>query len=164
MTEATIEEFRRDVVEPLLAEPLSKDLTLNDVGNGDEWWFDINKILQAKTVGPKGQEHRQEVPGERSPHVTVFSGAAGYKSSGSKSELGIRPEFVSLSSDGSGFPVQIDAVENIGRFKIVRANLQGHSINALLKEHENVPADPTMSFETARINVYENSHLVRAGA
>ena len=89
---------------------------------------------------------------------------AGYKASGSKSELGIRPEFVSLSSDGSGLPVQIDAVENIGRFKIVRANLQGHSINALLKEHENVPADPTLNFETARINVYENSHLVRAGA
>ncbi|MBU2484646.1 MAG: ABC transporter ATP-binding protein, partial [Alphaproteobacteria bacterium] len=62
------------------------------------------------------------------------------------------------------FPVQIDAVENIGRFKIVRANLQGHAINALLKEHENVPADPTLNFETARINVYENSHLVRAGA
>lgn len=89
---------------------------------------------------------------------------AGYKTSGSRSELGIRPEFVSLSSDGSGLPVQVDAVENIGRFKIVRANLQGHAINALLKEHESVPADPTLSFETARINVYENSHLVRAGA
>lgn len=89
---------------------------------------------------------------------------AGYKTTSAKSELGIRPEFVSLSSDKSGHPVQIDAVENIGRFKIVRANLQGHSINALLKEDENVPADPTLSFETARINVYENSHLVRAGA
>jgi glycerol transport system ATP-binding protein len=41
------------------------------------------------------------------------------------------------------------AVENIGRFKIVRANLQGHAINALLKENEEVPADPTLSFETA---------------
>lgn len=89
---------------------------------------------------------------------------AGYKTTSAKSELGIRPEFVSLSSDKSGHPVQIDTVENIGRFKIVRANLQGHSINALLKEDENVPADPTLSFETARINVYENSHLVRAGA
>ncbi|EDQ35675.1 ABC-type sugar transport system, ATPase component [Hoeflea phototrophica DFL-43] len=89
---------------------------------------------------------------------------AGYKTTSAKTELGVRPEFVSLSSDKNGLPVQIDAVENIGRFKIVRANLQGHSINALLKENEEVPADPTLSFETARINVYENSHLVRAGA
>lgn len=89
---------------------------------------------------------------------------AGYATTGTSTELGIRPEFVSLSSDNSGLPVQIDAVENIGRFKIVRANFQGHTINALLKEDEEVPACPTLNFETARINVYENSHLVRAGA
>ncbi len=83
---------------------------------------------------------------------------------GTQLQLGIRPEFVSLSSDSSGHPVQIEAVENIGRFKIVRASLQGHAINALLKENEEVPADPTLSFEAGRINVYENSHLVRPGA
>lgn len=90
--------------------------------------------------------------------------AGGYSGTGAKTELGIRPEFVSLSSDRSGFPCQIDAVENIGRFKIVRTNFQGHAVNALLKEDEQVPANPTMSFDPARINVYENSHLVRAGA
>ena len=90
--------------------------------------------------------------------------SGGYAVNGARTELGIRPEFVSLSSDRGGLPVQIDAVENIGRFKIVRANLQGHAINALLKENEEVPADPTLSFETGRINVYENSHLVRPGA
>jgi glycerol transport system ATP-binding protein len=90
--------------------------------------------------------------------------SGGYAVTGAKTELGIRPEFVSLSSDRSGHPVQIEAVENIGRFKIVRANLQGHAINALLKENEEVPADPTLSFEAGRINVYENSHLVRPGA
>jgi glycerol transport system ATP-binding protein len=89
---------------------------------------------------------------------------AGYVTKGAGTELGIRPEFVSLTSGNGGLPVQIDTVENIGRFKIVRAKLQGHSINALLKEGEEVPADPTLNFETARINVYENSHLVRAGA
>ncbi|MEQ8306816.1 MAG: ABC transporter ATP-binding protein [Hoeflea sp.] len=88
----------------------------------------------------------------------------GYSLAGSKTELGIRPEFVSLSSDKSGLPVRIETVENIGRFKIVRANLQGHTINALLKENEEVPVDPTMTFEPSRINVYQNSHLVRVGA
>ena len=79
MTEETITEFKRDVVDPMLAEPESGGLSLNDVGNGDEWWFDLNKILQSKTVGPRGEEHRQEVPGERSAHVTVFSGAHSYQ-------------------------------------------------------------------------------------
>jgi len=87
----------------------------------------------------------------------------GYKSLGGNAELGIRPEYVSLSSDKKGMPVQIETVENIGRFKIVRANLEGHTINAVLQEGESVPADPTLKFETAKINVYNNSHLVRAG-
>ena len=80
VTEATINEFKGEVVDPLLAEPESASLTLNDVGNGDEWWLDLNKLLQAKTVGPCGEEHRQEAPTERSAHVTIFSGAAGYES------------------------------------------------------------------------------------
>lgn len=87
----------------------------------------------------------------------------GYDVSGENTELGIRPEFVSLSSDKNGIPVEIDAVENVGRFKIVRAKLEGQSINAVLKEGEAVPANPTLKFETDRINVYKNSHLVRAG-
>ncbi len=86
-----------------------------------------------------------------------------YKASEENTELGIRPEFVSLSTDKKGIPVKVDAVENIGRFKIVRANLEGHAINAVLKEDEPVPADPTLKFETGRINIYKNSHLVRAG-
>ena len=50
VTEATINEFNTDVVDPMLAEPESEGLTLNDVGNGDEWWFDLNKLLMSKTV------------------------------------------------------------------------------------------------------------------
>lgn len=89
--------------------------------------------------------------------------AHGYKLSGTNIELGIRPEFVSLTSGKDGIPVRIDAVENIGRFKIVRANLEGNPVNAVLKEGEPVPASPSLKFATNRINIYENSHLVRAG-
>ena len=86
-----------------------------------------------------------------------------YKVTGNAVELGIRPEFVSLSDDKKGAPIRIDTVEDIGRFRIVRTNLEGHSVNALLKEGEEIPADPTLKFETNRINVYEDKHLVRAG-
>lgn len=92
---------------------------------------------------------------------TKISLPSGYKVSGDNIELGIRPEFVSLSSDKKGIPVQIDAVENIGRFQIVRANLEGYPINVVLKEGEAVPTDPTIQFDASRINIYENSHLVR---
>jgi glycerol transport system ATP-binding protein len=105
-----------------------------------------------------------EISGKRA-RVGVQIGALGrLRRHRGKDRARHSPGIRSLSSDRSGHPVQIEAVENIGRFKIVRANLQGHAINALLKENEEVPADPTLSFEAGRINVYENSHLVRPGA
>ena len=79
VTEATITEYKDKVVDVMLAELENRHLTLNDQGNADEWWFDINKLLQARVVGVAGEERRNEVPGERSPHVTVFSGAIGYE-------------------------------------------------------------------------------------
>ena len=40
------------------------------------WWFELNKILQGKVVGPKNEEFRQETGSEQSEHITVFSGGA----------------------------------------------------------------------------------------
>ncbi len=87
----------------------------------------------------------------------------GYNLTDGQIELGIRPEFVSLSSGKKGVSAQIEAVENIGRFKIVRANLEGHSVNAVLREGEPVPTDPKLQFDASRINIYQDSHLVRVG-
>lgn len=87
-----------------------------------------------------------------------------YRELGASAELGIRPEFVTLESGKKGMPVTVNAVEDIGRFKIVRASLEGQDVNAVLPEGAPVPADPSISFETSRINVYENSHLVRKSA
>ncbi|MDJ0613601.1 MAG: ABC transporter ATP-binding protein [Rhizobiaceae bacterium] len=87
----------------------------------------------------------------------------GYSMSDGQTELGIRPEFVSLSDGKKGIAAQVEAVENIGRFKIVRANVEGHTVNAVLREGEPVPTDPKLIFDASRINIYQNSHLVRAG-
>jgi glycerol transport system ATP-binding protein len=78
-----------------------------------------------------------------------------------KVELGIRPEFVSMKKSGSGIPATVQGVEDIGRFKIVRATIEGHDLNVLLNEGEGVPADPRLTFEAARINIYQDDHLVR---
>ena len=80
----TITTFVLEVVRPELAEIKEENgsaLTLNDTGNSDEWWFDINKILQtAAALGPATEERRSEVPGERSAHTTVLSAFRGVDS------------------------------------------------------------------------------------
>lgn len=78
-----------------------------------------------------------------------------------KIEVGIRPEFISMKSSGKGLPATVTGVEDIGRFKIVRANIEGNDLNVVLNEGESVPADPLLSFDSERINIYQDDHLVR---
>ena len=77
-------------------------------------------------------------------------------------ELGIRPEFVRLASQG--MPVSISKVEDTGRRKIVRANLEGREIAMIVGEDEEIPADPRIVFDPAGINLYANSWRVDPGA
>lgn len=84
-----------------------------------------------------------------------------YPASSGSIELGIRPEFVAIDGGKNGMPVQVNAVEDIGRFKIVRMVLEGQDLNAVLPEGAPVPTDPKVTFDPSRINIYENSHLVR---
>jgi hypothetical protein len=80
----TITNFVMEVARPELAAIKKENgsaLTLNDTGNSDEWWFDINKILQTSAaLGPATEERRSEVPGERSAHTTVLSAFRGVDS------------------------------------------------------------------------------------
>jgi glycerol transport system ATP-binding protein len=87
--------------------------------------------------------------------------ARGYPELSGTTELGIRPEFVSLSTNGQGIPITVTAVENIGRFIIVRSSLDGRSFDAVLPEGAEVPANPSAVIDPARVNIYLNSHLVR---
>ncbi|PRD40845.1 ABC transporter ATP-binding protein [Phyllobacterium phragmitis] len=76
-------------------------------------------------------------------------------------ELGIRPEYVRLGREG--MPVSIAKVEDIGRHKIVRTQLEGQEIAVILAEDEDVPADPHIVFDTKGINVYADSWRVAWG-
>ncbi len=80
---------------------------------------------------------------------------------GSKSgklELGIRPEMVKLSR--TGMPATISKVEDIGRRKIVRLNVEGCEIAAIAGEDEAIPTDAHVSFDPAGINIYADSWRV----
>ena len=88
----------------------------------------------------------------------------GYNTMDGEVELGIRPEFVSLSGGKTGIPLDVIAVEDIGRFKIVRGQLEGRELNVTLNEGEPVPTDPKLVFDPSRINIYQNDHLVEGAA
>ncbi len=83
----------------------------------------------------------------------------GYGPQQGKIEIGIRPEFISFAK--GGIPARVDAVEDIGRFKIVRAKVDDMALDIVLNEGEPVPTDPTLVFDATKVNVYRNDHLVR---
>ena len=60
VTEASITEFVDECVIPELNQvrAAGKRFTLNDVSGLDEWWFDGNKALNGKIVGPAASRVR----------------------------------------------------------------------------------------------------------
>jgi glycerol transport system ATP-binding protein len=78
-----------------------------------------------------------------------------------KLELGVRPEFVKLSSQG--IPASIERVEDVGRHRIVRCRMLGHAVTALLQENEPLPADPHLFFDPAGVHLYADSWRVELG-
>lgn len=87
-----------------------------------------------------------------------------YSKLSGKIELGIRPEFISLETGNKGMPVTVKSVEDISRFKIIRAEIEGSPISAVAPEGMSIPADCRMSFDASRIKIYQDSHLVKGGA
>ncbi|HID66782.1 MAG TPA: ABC transporter ATP-binding protein [Roseibacterium sp.] len=78
-----------------------------------------------------------------------------------KVELGIRPEFVRISTEGPGLPARIRRVEDVGRHKIVRLEVGAEKLDAIVGEGVSVPADgAVVSFDPAAINIYSNDWRV----
>ena len=91
--------------------------------------------------------------------VSVPLGAA-YGPTSGRTQIGIRPEYVLLSDEG--LPVTVKRVEDVGRHRIVRAELQGQSLNAILSEGMTLPADARVSFAPGKINVYADDWRIEA--
>lgn len=86
--------------------------------------------------------------------------AGGYAPLDGKVEIGVRPEFARLSQT-EGLPVRVHRVEDIGRHKIIRAEVLGHDINILADEDEHVSTDMNrVTFDASRVNVYANDWRV----
>lgn len=92
-------------------------------------------------------------------HGTSLALNRGYKDLNGKVEIGVRPEFVSLTK-GDGLPVNVRRVEDVGRHKIVRADLFGNEINILAREGMEISPDMNrVTFDPQHVNVYVNDWL-----
>jgi len=104
------------------------------------------------------------IPAAISGNTAVVHGidvplANGYGPLDGKTEIGVRPEFVTLTK-GEGLPVKVRRVEDVGRHKIVRAELFGNDINILADEDQSISPDMNhITFDTSRVNVYVNDWL-----
>ena len=88
---------------------------------------------------------------------------AGYVPKGGKTQLGVRPEFIRLNNTGEGLPAKVTRVEDVGRHKIIRLEVDGKPVNAIAEEGAEVPSDNTaIRFDPAGINVYADDWRVRA--
>ena len=96
------------------------------------------------------------VAGER----ITLPGHANGNPAGARTEIGIRPEFITLVPRGEGHPVTIHKVEDIGSERIVRADFGGHRVSAILPEGMPVPAEAALRFEPGALNLYADSWLV----
>ncbi|MDK3075108.1 ABC transporter ATP-binding protein [Sedimentitalea sp. JM2-8] len=100
------------------------------------------------------------------PRATIggvsFDLDAAYRPKGGSVQIGVRPEFIRLGSD-NGLPARITRVEDVGRHKIVRLDVQGNAVSAIAAEGAAIPTDTTrIAFDPRGVNVYADDWRVKA--
>ena len=82
-------------------------------------------------------------------------------SPGHRVELGIRPEFLTLQSAGSGFPVRVLRIDDLGRVRMARVARDEILLSATVPEGFAPDGDQAaLRFDPARIHIYADGHLV----
>ncbi|WP_113912414.1 ABC transporter ATP-binding protein [Roseovarius dicentrarchi] len=91
---------------------------------------------------------------------TTIDLGAQYSATG-RTQLGVRPEFITLSAGGDGIPARVTRIEDVGRHKIVRLDVAGNQISMIAAEGEAIPADADrISFAPEGINIYADDWRV----
>jgi glycerol transport system ATP-binding protein len=81
-----------------------------------------------------------------------------------RTQIGIRPEYCTLT-DGAGLPVTLRRVEDVGRHRIIRADLFGQTINIIAPEGMAIGADMTrVAFAPGKVNVYADDWRIAGEA
>ncbi len=89
---------------------------------------------------------------------------------GTRTELGIRPEFVRVGAGHDGFAARVMRVDDVGRYRVVRVDVDGHSFNAIAGDDVRIEGDSTnVMLDPANIHIYADSRRldgepIRAGS
>ncbi|MEE9335293.1 MAG: ABC transporter ATP-binding protein [Granulosicoccaceae bacterium] len=88
----------------------------------------------------------------------------GYSNLIGKTEIGIRPEFITLTSasmaGSQGMKFNLESIEDVGRQKIVRGNIEGMVVNVIVTEDSEIPSEPYAILDPERVCVFQDSFLV----
>jgi glycerol transport system ATP-binding protein len=77
---------------------------------------------------------------------------------GGRTEIGVRPEFVSFGP--AGLPARVARVADVGKARVVELRVGAHKVNAILGEAAAVPEGEThVVFDPAQTRVYEDGWL-----
>jgi glycerol transport system ATP-binding protein len=80
-------------------------------------------------------------------------------------ELGIRPEFARLQPRGAGLPVKVRRIDDIGRTRIARVEMNGRSFAATVPDDVSVSGDEAaLALDARHIHIYADGHLVSGEA
>jgi glycerol transport system ATP-binding protein len=79
-----------------------------------------------------------------------------------KLELGVRPEYVRIGAEG--IPASITRMEDAGRFRIAHAVVEGRDITAIVREGEEIPAEPHIIIDPRGLNLYADKWRIDLSA
>ena len=80
---------------------------------------------------------------------------------GAKTELGIRPEFIRVTNNGRGIAGRIVRVDDVGRYRVVKLDLDGHPFNAIADEDAELRDDrASVVLDPANVHIYADGRLV----
>jgi len=101
-------------------------------------------------------------------HATIAGGtvplAATYAPQKGRTQIGVRPEYTEMTT-GIGLPARILRIEDVGRHRIIRAEVAGSQISVIVPEGQPVGADLThVRFDPARVNVYADDWRVKGAS
>ena len=140
---------------------------LQQVGTPLEIYNDPDNLFVARFIGSPGMnilDARVEGDCAVVGDTPVPLGAR-YGTPSGRVQIGIRPEFLTLSGS-EGLPVTVTRVEDVGRHRILRADHKGQALNVILPDGAEVPTGQVrLVFDPARTLVYADDWRVSpAGA
>jgi glycerol transport system ATP-binding protein len=87
--------------------------------------------------------------------------AAAYTPQQGRTQIGVRPEFAEMTK-GIGLPARVLRIEDVGRHRIIRAEVAGTQISVIVAEGEPIGDNLThVRFDPAHVNVYANDWRVK---